>query len=141
MNTILSTIFGITSIITTPFITPKAPIIQTFSIKPLSASVSVTAVRKDYSSAAALQAGSVIIDWKTNNYPTKTGVDIHLIKKVSDSPLAYNFVQNIAENTSNDGRETWVPNTKENNLYVEVTCAKASLLKDACAVNAVPVKI
>jgi len=39
--------------------------------------------------AGAVLAGSKTVKWETSNYPTGVGVNLNLIRKVSDSPIKF----------------------------------------------------
>jgi hypothetical protein len=74
--------------------------------------------------AAAGMTESRTIRWSTENYPKASLVNINLIRKISDSPLAYEFVESIAVDTANDGVEIWdVENATGDDLYIEITCS------------------
>lgn len=100
------------------------------SIKPLSGIASVFA------------ANSRVINWETSSFPADAGVNINLLKKVSDSPIEYTLVKNIATNTANDGQETWNATAEELNsgLFIEVTCSTVQT-PGACSVVGQPIEI
>ncbi len=84
--------------------------------------------------ASIFSAGSRSIKWQTGNYPASAGVNINLLRKVSDSPVSYELVRQLANNTANDGEESWTPAAGEqgDNLYIEVTCSNASAFPNGC---------
>ena len=78
-----------------------------------------------------------VVTWESKNFPKGAFVNINLIKKVSDSPVRYDLVRQIAQYSPNDGQELWVV-TKADlgaNLYIEVTCAGSTRFKDGCVSN------
>jgi len=107
------------------------------------ATVATRAVVKNTSTAAAILAGTKDITWDTANYPINVGMDINLIRKISDSPRQFEFVRKIATNTPNDGKETWTPGAGEDadNLYVEVTCSSTHQFDEGCGFSSEPVKV
>ncbi|MES2216081.1 MAG: hypothetical protein V4481_02185 [Patescibacteria group bacterium] len=102
----------------------------------------ISAVSISANTAAAADAGSRIIQWKTTNYPANVPVTINLIEKVSDSPASYEFVRALAENTPNDGSEAWTPTEDEagDTFYIEVVCASNAALSAGCHAGGAPVK-
>ena len=76
-------------------------------------------------SAGVILALAHTIAWETGNYPSGVGVDINLLRMVSDSPATYVLSQKIAANTPNTGSYSWSSALGETgkNFYVEVTCA------------------
>jgi peptidoglycan hydrolase-like protein with peptidoglycan-binding domain len=105
----------------------------------------------DANSQVAAVFGSLLsktVTWQTSGYPAGLGVDINLIKKVSDSPISYTLVRQIATNVPNSGSYSWVPRSGENSadLYVEVTCPAASTatvvaLGSGCQISTQPVNV
>jgi hypothetical protein len=91
--------------------------------------------------ASVFAANSRVISWETTSFPSNAGVNINLLKKISDSPIEYTLVKNIATNTANDGQETWNATTEELNsgLFIEVTCS-AIQTPGACAVVGQPIE-
>jgi peptidoglycan hydrolase-like protein with peptidoglycan-binding domain len=78
------------------------------------------------------------ITWQTVAYPTNVGVDIHLIRQISQSPASYTLVRQLATNTPNTGSFVWTPQvgeTANSNLYVEVTCTIAHQFTQGCQVS------
>jgi hypothetical protein len=90
--------------------------------------------------AAVGGVGSRVIQWDSTNFSAGATVTINLIKKVSDSPISYEFVRTIASNTANDGSESWAPEANESGdaFYIEVVCASASAA--GCRTAAMPAK-
>jgi peptidoglycan hydrolase-like protein with peptidoglycan-binding domain len=108
------------------------------------ASVSVSSVAPEKSLAAALFLSSAKkIQWKTADYPKNVGVNINLLKKISDSPVKYELVRQLAKDTPNDGEETWIPTSSEKNLdlYIEVTCSTTYAFKEGCQISISPIKV
>lgn len=101
------------------------------------ATVSLKSIANDTSSASAVLAGTKIIAWQTKNYPNNIGVDINLIRKISDNPKQFEIVRNIAKDTLNDGVEVWSPKNDEytKDLYVEVTCSGTYQFVDGCSLS------
>ncbi len=104
--------------------------------------VSTLAVSDVTSSAGAVLAGTKTIYWKTASYPANVGVNINLIRKVSDSPKEFVFVRALETNTSNDGESSWLPQVGENldNLYIEVGCSDSYQFQTGCSLSGDPVK-
>ncbi len=102
----------------------------------------VTLVSISANTAAAADAGSRLIQWRSSNYPANANVTINLIEKVSDAPASYEYVRALAENTPNDGSESWTPTADEagDTFYVEVVCAPNSALTGGCHASGAPVK-
>lgn len=75
-----------------------------------------------------------VVRWQTENFPAGAFVHINLIKKVSDSPLQYELVRQIAAYSVNDGEESWIPEKSDigEDISIEVTCAGATRFKDGC---------
>src|SRR3989344_508806 len=107
------------------------------------ATVSTLSVLSDTSTASAVQAGGKTVNWQTSNYPTNAGVNINLVRQTSDSPREFVLVRTIATDTSNDGQESWTPQSGENSadLYVEVTCSTAYQFTAGCSLSSDPVKV
>lgn len=84
--------------------------------------------------AAVIFSGSRIIRWQTSTYPGGVGVDINLLRKVSNSPTTFTLVRQIAKDTPNTGKKTWIPSAGEtgNDLYIEVTCTNTYQFKQGC---------
>ncbi|MHB1316368.1 MAG: peptidoglycan-binding domain-containing protein [Minisyncoccota bacterium] len=107
-------------------------------------SVSVSSVTSEKSLIASIFFSSAKkIQWKTSDYPAKVGVNINLLNRVSDSPVRYDVVRQIAKDTPNDGEETWIPTSSEKNLnlYVEVTCSTTYTFKEGCQISQTPIKV
>ncbi len=66
----------------------------------------------------------VKVTWSSSDYGEKT-VNVHLMRKVSDNPIAYDLVRTIAVNKANTGSATWIPNQNDIgfNVALEVGCA------------------
>lgn len=83
------------------------------------------------------------IKWETKNYPANIGVNINLLRKVSDNPVEYELVRQIAKDTANDGLETWLPLSSDgdkSNLYIEVTCSTTHDFGGECRFSGKTVK-
>jgi hypothetical protein len=82
------------------------------------------------------------VTWDTASYPRNAGVNINLIRKVSDNPTSYTLVRQIAVNTPNDGTESWTPNSNEtdSDLYVEVNCGTNYAFSNGCT-SSTPIKV
>src|SRR3989338_4233180 len=80
---------------------------------------------------------------KEKTSPTDVGVNINLIRKISDSPNQFVIVRAITTDTPNDGQETWIPQDGENtsDLYVEVTCLNTYQFTAGCSIFDGAVKV
>ena len=107
------------------------------------ATVSTLSIVDNISSASAVLAGTKTVNWQTANYPAGVGVNINLIRKISDSPKQFTLVRTLATDTPNDGQETWTPQEGESSddLYVEVTCSNAHQFKLGCSSLLDPIKV
>lgn len=74
------------------------------------------------------------ITWTTENFPAEASINISLIKKVSDSPVSYELVRQIANNTENDGNFKWSPKRDElgENLQIEIGCGNPEKFTSGC---------
>ena len=74
------------------------------------------------------------VRWQAENFPSSGFVHVNLIKKVSDNPVQYELVRQVANYTLNDGEEVWVPERGDvgENVYVEVTCAGSTRFPEGC---------
>ena len=93
--------------------------------------------------AAAILAGAKTVNWQTSNYPSGVGVNINLVRKVSDSPKTFELVRVLSADTTNDGQETWVPQKgeKTDDLYIQVTCSTTyGEFNAGCSLASEPVK-
>lgn len=74
------------------------------------------------------------ITWTTENFPAGASININLIKKVSDSPVSYELVRQIATNTENDGSFKWSPKRDElgENLQIEIGCGNPEKFTGGC---------
>lgn len=101
--------------------------------------ISVTSVT---SPASAVSAGAKAINWQTTNYPKNAGLNINLIRKISDSPRQFELVRALAVDTQNDGNETWIPQAGENvgDIYVQVTCSTTYQFASGCSLASEPIK-
>lgn len=106
-------------------------------------SVSIVSVSAESNTASLIMSGSKKIIWKTKDYPVSAGIDINLLRKISDNPISYEFVEKIAKDTQNDGQETWIPkkNQTGNDLYIEITCSTTYKFVDGCSSMGVPTKV
>lgn len=93
--------------------------------------------------AAAVFSNQKTITWQTNNYPQGVGVNINLLRKISDNPRTLVLVRRIATDTPNDNQENWIPQTGEtsNDLYIEVTCSNTYQFKNGCSLSGEPMKV
>lgn len=93
--------------------------------------------------AAVLLSNQKIVTWRTVGYPSSIGVNINLLRKVSDSPKVLVLVRRLATDTPNDGSEIWVPQAGEtgDNIYVEVTCSSTFQFRAGCQMSGDPVKV
>jgi hypothetical protein len=105
--------------------------------------VSSLSVVDDNSTASAISVGTKMISWQTSNYPKDVGVNINLVRKISDSPKQFDLVRTLAIDTPNDGKETWVPQNGEtsNDLYIEVTCSTSYQFNSGCSLPVDPIKV
>lgn len=107
------------------------------------ASISSISIQNANSGAASVfLSNEKVINWRSSDYPSGKGVNINLIRKVSDSPKSFVLVKTIAANTPNDGQERWTPGSKEttDDLYVEITCT-AEALAQGCKTIGEPAKV
>ncbi len=75
------------------------------------------------------------IKWETKNYPDNVGVNINLLRKISDNPTEYVLVRQIAKDTPNDGIEIWTPVVSDgdkSSLFIEVTCSTTYAFSGEC---------
>ncbi|MFA6077038.1 MAG: hypothetical protein WC735_03105 [Candidatus Paceibacterota bacterium] len=107
------------------------------------ATISTQSVTLVTSPAVAVLAGTKTVNWQTSNYPVDAGVNINLIRKVSDSPRQFVLVRTIETNTPNDKQESWVPLSGENSadLYIQVTCSNSYVFKSGCSLSSEPIKV
>lgn len=112
------------------------------SAKPTISGASVSV--ENYSSGAAavfLSGNKRIIKWHTNNYPTGAGININLIRKVSDNPKSFAFVKTVVVNTENDGEYIWFPLLGETgaNMFIEIACPNTYQFTQGCQVSGEPI--
>ena len=107
------------------------------------ATVSTLSVSNVTSSALAVFAETKTISWKTSNYPANAGVNINLIKKISDSPREFTLVRTLETDTPNDGEEVWTPQAGENadDLFIEVVCSNTYQFSLGCSLSSDPIKV
>lgn len=107
------------------------------------ATVSTLSVGNVISPASAVLAGAKTISWQTADYPANAGVNINLIRQISDSPREFTLVRTLETDTPNDGKETWVPQNGENSddLYVEVTCSNDYQFRAGCSLSSDPIRV
>lgn len=107
------------------------------------ATVSTLAIASVTLPSSAVLAGAKTISWQTENYPANAGVNINLIRKISDSPKEFVLVRTLETDTPNDGEEGWVPQSEENynDLYIEVTCSNNYQFKEGCNLSSDPIKV
>jgi hypothetical protein len=106
--------------------------------------ITLKSVSVDSNSLASVSSASMAtkkIVWETSSYPKNAGVNINLIRKVSDNPASYTLVRQIAVNTPNDGVESWNPSQNEtgNDLYIEVNCGSNYQFTNGCS-SSLPIK-
>ena len=145
MNKIIASTALVAIIIASAFATWKQALIMSSQASlpaPVSAApvtVDTRSVIDNVSIAAAASSASKIITWQTTNFPHGVGVDINLLKKVSDSPISFSFVRKVVQNTANDGSELWTPAQNEtgSSMYIEVTCSSA-MVPSGCQSASMP---
>lgn len=117
----------------TPSAAPSAP----------KSEIKIESITDELGTAAAVLSKGKTVKWKTTNYPTGAGVNINLLRKVSDSPLSFSLVRVISTSTADDGTETWIPQTGENtnDLFIEITCSSTFKFASGCQFSTGPVKI
>lgn len=110
---------------------------------PATVSVKSVSNTRNNLTAALILSNTKLITWQSSGYPTDVGIDINLIRKVSDSPISYSLVRTIAKDTQNDGQENWTPQSNENgdNLYIEVVCSSTHSFKGGCQFSGSPIKV
>ncbi|MEQ1561584.1 MAG: hypothetical protein ABL899_02590 [Nitrospira sp.] len=120
--------------------TVESPVVQSTNS---GAVVSITSLSKNSGLASVVLSNAKTITWQTDKYPSDAGVNVNLLRKVSDSPAQYDIIRTIAENTKNDGMETWKPSRGEsgNDVYVEVTCSNTYQYKLGCKLGGEPIKV
>lgn len=94
-------------------------------------------------SASVILLNTKTINWKTSNYPKDAGVNINLLRKVSESPNVFKMVRVIKKDTTNDGQETWSPENGENtnDLYIQVTCSNTYKYQSGCSISTGALKV
>jgi hypothetical protein len=111
----------------------------------LTTTVQVISIGKPTGTAAIFKADTSTseITWNASGYPKNVGVNIHLLRKVSNSPSAYELVRQIVVNTPNDGKEMWtaLPNESGDDLYIEVTCSTSFEFTQGCSVASLPLQV
>ncbi len=120
----------------------KSPREQEPSSVPASVSTE-SVVNANGDTASVVLSGAKIITWQTSGYPANAGVNINLLRKVSDSPRQFAVVRILATDTVNDGQETWTPQSGENtnDLYIEVTCSSTYQFAGGCSLSTEPIKV
>ncbi len=106
------------------------------------AKVSVKSVARSGNAASVILSNVKSVEWQTDSYPASVGVNINLLKKVSDSPVSYTLVRQIATDTANDGKEDWVSKAGEagSDFYIEVTCSTSHTFSPGCNISGDPIK-
>ena len=87
-------------------------------------------------SGTAIQAGvSQTIRWTSSDYPAGVGVNINLLRQVSNNPSKFEFVKAIKKETPNDGQEVWTPVVGDNgnNLVIQVSCSSSFVFPEGCS--------
>lgn len=104
--------------------------------------VSISSIESVTGLAAIFSADSKVIAWETSGFKAGESIDINLIRKTSDSPVAYELVRKIADNTRNDGKYTWAPKEGEleSGLFIEVTCSGNESV-EGCEVGTSPLSV
>lgn len=118
---------------------------QTTSTKVIPATISIKSVSSFDNGLAAsvVLSNSKIIRWQTSNYPEGVGVNINLLRKVSDTPDTYKLIRTIAKDTPNDGQEKWIPRSGEDgdDIYIEATCSSTYQFNQGCTFFGTPIKV
>lgn len=118
---------------------------QAYSPSSNPATISVKSISNSSSGfASVILANNKVIAWQTSGYPANVGVNINLLKKISDSTATtYTLVRTIAKDTANDGQENWTPQLGESggDLYIEVTCSSTYQFKQGCQLSGAPVRV
>lgn len=107
-------------------------------------SVTTQSVENNESQTAlVLSATSKKIRWTTAGYPAGVGVDINLLRKVSDSPKRFDLVRVIASDAPNSGSLVWVAGKGETgtDMYVEIACSRTYVFKNGCKMDGGPVQM
>ncbi len=106
------------------------------------ATIQMQAVLNTNNAGTAILSNAKVINWQTTNYPANIGVNINLLRKISDNPNQFVVVKNLYNDTLNDGQETWIPENGERttDLYIEVVCLTTFNFKNGCK-SSNPIKI
>lgn len=74
------------------------------------------------------------IRWVSSDYPAGLGVNINLLRQVSNNPNRFEFVKTIKKDTPNDGQEVWTPAVGDNgnNLVIQASCSQSFVFPDGC---------
>lgn len=106
------------------------------------ASVGVRSITAASNVASPFFISAKNIQWNTANYSAYVGVNINLLRRISDSPVQYQLVRQIASNTPNDGIHLWIPQVSDlyGNLFIEVTCSTTTTHPQGCFVTTMPLK-
>ncbi len=93
--------------------------------------------------ATVLLSNGKSVTWTTNNYPEGVGVNIHLLRKSTSGPVSFSVIRTVAQDTPNDGNETFSLQTSElgGDVYVEVTCSSTYQFKSGCHFSDAAVKV
>jgi len=107
------------------------------------ATVSMLSITNVTSPSSAVLAGARDINWEAGNYPKNAGVNINLIRKVSDSPRQFTLVRVLASDVPNTGKYTWFTQSEDNSsdLYIEVTCSNTFQFTSGCSISTEPIKV
>lgn len=106
------------------------------------ATVAIVSVMPDLNTAGLVMSNSKNISWQTTDYPVGVGININLLRKISDNPASYTLVEKIAQDTKNDGSETWIPKSNQtgSDLYLEITCSTTYGFSNGCLQTGAPIK-
>ncbi len=116
----------------------QVPVAQVSGLK-----VANTQNAQSAAASSALLKNTKTVSWETAFYPDSVGIDIHILRKISESPAQYEFVRDLVTNTPNDGMYTWTPTAadlKEKKLYVEIACSDSHEFVNGCGNGGAPLK-
>ena len=107
------------------------------------ATINIESVTEETQPGAVVLSAAKTVRWRTVGYPMDAGININLLRRVSDSPVSYELVRVIARDTINDSTETWIPRSGENtnDLYIEVACSDTYRFRSGCQFTSSPIKI
>jgi len=107
------------------------------------ATITVQSVTSETNESAAILSNVKTVRWQTSGYPNGVGVNINLLRKVSDSPKRFVLVRNLFTNVPNDNQKSWTPQDGEtgSDLYIEVTCSTTYKFSGNCQLGSEPIKV